>query len=321
MTPPPNGRAGDPGAAAVLRVPDRPAAPHGHPAAEWSADDDLARVADAVDACRACDLWARATQGVFGEGRRGATIVLVGEQPGDREDLVGRPFVGPAGAMLDKALEEAGVDRAQVYVTNAVKHFKWKPSGKRRLHEKPNAREVKACRPWLELELEAVEPRVVMPLGATAAAALLGPSFRITQQRGQVIRADSGRDYVASFHPSAILRAPDAAARDTMYTALVDDLRTAARLAADTPRSAGTGATPQRDHAGPDTGRHDRRCRRRQRPIGATLRISSTTSSRRSSVRPRCGGRAASHPGTSAGVMTAQAGDRVARASVVTTAA
>ena len=142
--------------------------------------------------------------------------------------------------MLDKALEEAGVDRAQVYVTNAVKHFKWKPSGKRRLHEKPNAREVKACRPWLELELEAVEPRVVMPLGATAAAALLGPSFRITQQRGQVIRADSGRDYVASFHPSAILRAPDAAARDTMYTALVDDLRTAARLAADTPRSAGT---------------------------------------------------------------------------------
>jgi uracil-DNA glycosylase len=204
----------------------------GHPADEWSPGDDLRRVADAVDACRACDLWARATQGVFGEGRRGATIVLVGEQPGDREDLVGRPFVGPAGAMLDKALEEAGVDRAQVYVTNAVKHFKWKPSGKRRLHEKPNAREVKACRPWLDLELEAVEPRVVMPLGATAAAALLGTSFRITQQRGQVIRLDSGPEYVASFHPSAILRAPDAQARDTMYTALVDDLRTAAGLAA-----------------------------------------------------------------------------------------
>ena len=240
MTPPANGQAGDPGAAAVLHVPDRPDAPPVHPADEWSADDDLARVADAVDACRACDLWARATQGVFGEGRRGATIVLVGEQPGDREDLVGRPFVGPAGAMLDKALEEAGVDRAQVYVTNAVKHFKWKPSGKRRLHEKPSAREVKACRPWLELELEAIEPRVVMPLGATAAAALLGPSFRITQQRGQVIRADSGRDYVASFHPSAILRAPDAAARETMYTALVDDLRTAARLAADTRRSVST---------------------------------------------------------------------------------
>jgi uracil-DNA glycosylase len=245
-----------------MTPPAKPDAGAGHPAARWSPNDDLRRIADAVDACRACDLWARATQGVFGEGRRGATIVLVGEQPGDREDLVGRPFVGPAGAMLDKALEEAGVDRTQVYVTNAVKHFKWKPSGKRRLHEKPNAREVKACRPWLDLELEAVAPRVVMPLGATAASALLGPSFRITQQRGQVVRRDPGPDYVATFHPSAILRAPDAAARDTMYAALVDDLRTAAGLAAVARPRAGQTAGPSRPTGEADDDVSDRSARR-----------------------------------------------------------
>jgi DNA polymerase len=248
-----------------------------HPAAAWSPRDDLRRVADAVDACRACDLWARATQGVFGEGRRGATIVLVGEQPGDREDLVGRPFVGPAGAILDKALEEAGVDRATVYVTNTVKHFKWKPSGKRRLHEKPNAREVKACRPWLDLELQAVGPRVVMPLGATAAAALLGPSFRITQQRGQVVRRDGGPDYVASFHPSAILRAPDAAAREAMYGALVADLRVAAGLAALDDRDTAPGASRSRDADGPGDALSDRSGRRSgsaPRPLRAARRTS-----------------------------------------------
>jgi uracil-DNA glycosylase len=257
---------------------DPPDHPAGHPAEAWSPRDDLRRVADAVDACRACDLWARATQGVFGEGRRGATIVLVGEQPGDREDLVGRPFVGPAGVMLDKALEDAGIDRAQVYVTNAVKHFKWKPSGKRRLHEKPNAREVKACRPWLDLELDAVAPRVVMPLGATAASALLGPSFRITQQRGQVIRPDAGLDggrdagpeYVASFHPSAILRAPDAEARETMYAALVADLRVAAEIAATAPDDAAGPSRPRGDHGLSD--RSARRSGSAPRPLRAARR-------------------------------------------------
>ena len=263
-----------------------------HPADQWSPTDDLRRVADAVDACRACDLWAHATQGVFGEGRRGATIVLVGEQPGDREDLVGRPFVGPAGAMLDKALDEAGVDRAQVYVTNVVKHFKWKPSGKRRLHEKPNAREVKACRPWLDLELEAVEPRVVMPLGATAAAALLGSSFRITQQRGQVVRTGSGPDYLASFHPSAILRAPDAAARDTMYTALVDDLRTAAGLAAraQAGKAAGSRRTDGDDRDAELSDRSARRSGSAPRPLRGGHRSGpAVAAARRASPGPRRG--------------------------------
>ena len=205
-----------------------PAAVAPHPADSFSPRDAPRRIARAVDACRACDLWARATQGVFGEGPRDAQLMLVGEQPGDREDLVGRPFVGPAGAILDDALADAGVDRALAYVTNAVKHFKWRPSGKRRLHERPNAGEIRACRPWLELELQAVRPAVVVAMGAVAAQSLLGPTFRITTGRGRVITAEDGGLTVATYHPSAILRAPDRAARDEMYRLLVDDLRLAA---------------------------------------------------------------------------------------------
>jgi uracil-DNA glycosylase len=201
-----------------------------HPADQWSPSDDLRRVADAVDACRACDLWARATQGVFGEGRRGATIVLVGEQPGDREDLVGRPFVGPAGAMLDKALEEAGIDRAQVYVTNAVKHFKWKASGKKRLHDKPNREQVKACRPWLELEQELVRPDIMVLLGATAAQAILGSGFRVTIDHGKLLEPErpGGPRRLATLHPSAILRARTPEDREEMRRTLVSDLMVAA---------------------------------------------------------------------------------------------
>jgi uracil-DNA glycosylase len=199
-----------------------------HPATAFSPGDDFRRIDKGVDACRACDLWERATQGVFGDGPRDAPLMLVGEQPGDREDLVGRPFVGPAGAMLDKALAEAGIDRGRVFVTNAVKHFKWRPSGKRRLHERPNAGEIRACRPWLDLELAAVRPDVVVVLGAVAALSLLGPSFRVTKQRGQLIRGPDGPpSYLATYHPSAILRAPDAAAREGMYASLVADLRCA----------------------------------------------------------------------------------------------
>jgi DNA polymerase len=179
-----------------------------------------------VNACRACDLWARATQAVWGEGPTTASLMLVGEQPGDREDLIGRPFVGPAGAILDRALVDSGIDRATVYLTNAVKHFKWRPSGKKRLHERPNTGEMRACRPWLELELDRVAPDVVVALGAVAAQTLLGPAFRLTTGRGRPIQpADGLPTVIATYHPSAILRAPDRAAREVMYEALVDDLR------------------------------------------------------------------------------------------------
>src|SRR5215212_5970059 len=177
--------------------------------------------------CTACDLYARATQTVFGEGRPAAQLLLVGEQPGDREDLAGRPFVGPAGAMLDDALADAGIDRERVFVTNVVKHFKWKPTagGKRRLHEKPNAREVRACRPWLDIELEMVRPELLVALGATAAQALLGPGFRITEQRGAILAAPAiAPPVLATFHPSAILRARTPEDRERMLAALVADL-------------------------------------------------------------------------------------------------
>ncbi len=188
-------------------------------------------------ACTACDLYARATQTVFGEGRPSASLMLVGEQPGDREDRAGEPFVGPAGAMLDRALAEAGIDRERVFVTNVVKHFKWKPvpGSKRRLHEKPNAVEIRACRPWLDLELEIVRPDLVVALGATAAQAILGPAFRITEGRGELLDApDFGRQVIATFHPSAILRARTPGDRDRMLAALVADLA----LAAETIRAA-----------------------------------------------------------------------------------
>jgi uracil-DNA glycosylase len=192
---------------------------------------DLARLArDAAD-CRACDLWRDATQTVFGEGPEDAELMLVGEQPGDREDTEGRPFVGPAGRVLDEALAAAGIDRASVYVTNAVKHFKWRARGKRRIHEKPNRGEVAACRPWLDAELEAVRPRVLVLLGATAAQALLGTAFRVTRERGRPVDETGFAEHVlATVHPSAILRIRDTAERAEAERGLADDLRAAADL-------------------------------------------------------------------------------------------
>jgi uracil-DNA glycosylase len=180
--------------------------------------------------CRACPLWRTATQTVFGEGPATAELFFVGEQPGDVEDREGRPFVGPAGRVFDDALAEAGIARNKVYVTNAVKHFKWKGRGKRRIHKKPNAAELAACRPWLDAELEAVSPRVLVALGATAAQALLGRSFRVTQQRGVPVESDLAPQVLATVHPSSILRAPDEAARREAYAGLVADLKVAASL-------------------------------------------------------------------------------------------
>lgn len=179
--------------------------------------------------CQACDLYRNATQTVFGDGVAGATVMLVGEQPGDREDLDGEPFVGPAGAVLDRGLERAGIDRGQAYVTNVVKHFKWRPAGKRRLHQKPNAEEIAACRPWLETEIDLVRPAVVVCLGATAAQALLGPAFRVTRQRGQFVPWGRAPKVMATVHPSSILRAPDEDAREREMEAFVADLSVVAR--------------------------------------------------------------------------------------------
>ncbi len=203
--------AGD-GTAAPL-VPDRPSLPS-------------LRAASA--GCRACPLWERGTQTVFGEGPQLADVMLVGEQPGNEEDLSGRPFVGPAGRLLDRALEAAGIDRRGVYVTNAVKHFKWEPRGKRRIHQKPSAGEVRACRPWLEAEIAVVRPRALVCLGATAAQALLGRSFRVTEHRGELVASALAPLVMATVHPSSILRAPDDAARHTELARLVDDLATLA---------------------------------------------------------------------------------------------
>jgi uracil-DNA glycosylase len=185
--------------------------------------------AEAAD-CRACPLWRTATQTVFGEGPATAELFFVGEQPGDVEDREGRPFVGPAGRVFDDALAEAGIARNKVYVTNAVKHFKWEGRGKRRIHKKPNAAELAACRPWLDAELEVLSPRVLVALGATAAQALLGRSFRVTQQRGVPVESDLAPQVLATVHPSSILRAPDEAARREAYAGLVADLKVAASL-------------------------------------------------------------------------------------------
>ena len=192
-------------------------------------DDALEQVRAAAAGCQACDLWKLGTQTVFGEGAEKAELMLVGEQPGDKEDLAGRPFVGPAGRVLDDALEQAGIDRSAVYVTNAVKHFKWEPRGKRRLHKRPEAAEVAACRPWLDREIELVGPQVVVCLGATAAQALLGRSFRVTRQRGELFPQLAGHVVTATVHPSSILRAPDVAAREAEMTAFVEDLRVVGR--------------------------------------------------------------------------------------------
>ena len=188
----------------------------------------LGAARSAAHDCRACDLWKLGTQTVFGEGATHARIMLVGEQPGDKEDLAGKPFVGPAGALLDKALAEAGIDRTTAYVTNAVKHFKWEPRGKRRMHKKPNATEVDACRSWLDIEIELVKPEVVVCLGATAAQSLLGRAFRVTRQRGQLLPFSGAYQVLATVHPSSILRAPDEDARRNEFELMVNDLRVAA---------------------------------------------------------------------------------------------
>jgi uracil-DNA glycosylase family protein len=191
----------------------------------------LAVLAREAKDCRNCDLWKTGTQTVFGEGNAHARLLLVGEQPGDKEDLAGRPFVGPAGNLLDTALEQAGIDRSQVYLTNAVKHFKWEPRGKRRIHQKPNASEVAACRPWLDGEIAAVKPEILVCLGATAAQAILGRSFRVTKQRGEFLQSPEGHTVMATVHPSSILRAPDEDARHEEMRLFVDDLRkVAARM-------------------------------------------------------------------------------------------
>jgi DNA polymerase len=176
-------------------------------------------------ACRACDLWKCGTQTVFGEGPESAAVMLVGEQPGDREDIEGHPFVGPAGRLLDRALEEAPIDRSLVYVTNAVKHFKWRPRGKRRLHQRPDREEIQACRPWLVAEAAAIQPQYLVCLGATAVSAVLGSSVRVMRDHGQFFESDLGPLVTVTIHPSAVLRAPDEEGRRAQYELLLHDLR------------------------------------------------------------------------------------------------
>jgi DNA polymerase len=192
---------------------------------------ELDRVRELAAGCRACDLWARATQTVFGEGPVDARIMLVGEQPGDQEDLAGEPFVGPAGAILERALAEVGLDRSRVYVTNAVKHFKWRPAGKRRLHEKPNAAEIRACMPWLQAELALVRPKVLLLMGATAAQAALGKAVRIGELPGNVVASSLAEHVLVSMHPSAVLRSQTPEEREARFARLVADLRWAAERA------------------------------------------------------------------------------------------
>jgi uracil-DNA glycosylase len=199
----------------------RPAAELVPPAAS------LPVVREAAKHCTACDLFARGTQTVFGEGPTPAEMMFVGEQPGDVEDRTGHPFVGPAGRLLDEAFARVGIDRRQVYVTNVVKHFKWEPRGKRRIHSKPNMQEIRACRPWLDAELELCRPSLVVCLGATAAQAILGRAFRVQRDRGKLIPTDLGFLALATLHPSAILRAPDPETRHVETERFVDDLRAA----------------------------------------------------------------------------------------------
>jgi DNA polymerase len=190
----------------------------------------LSLVKNAAAGCRACDLWKKGTQTVFGEGSRRASVMFIGEQPGNEEDLTGKPFVGPAGRLFDNALEAAGIDRKQTYVTNVVKHFKWEPRGKRRIHKKPNSMEIAACRPWLETEIALVKPDVIVALGATAAQALLGPQFRVTKQRGEFIPSTLAPYVMATVHPSSILRAPDDETRQLELRRFIDDLKKLAKV-------------------------------------------------------------------------------------------
>ncbi len=189
----------------------------------------LGALREAARHCTACHLYKHATQTVFGEGPKGATMMLVGEQPGDHEDVAGKPFVGPAGKIMDRALEKAGIDRKQVYVTNAVKHFKWEPRGKRRIHQKPNSREIAACRPWLEAELRVVKPKLVVAMGATAAQTIFGPSFRVTRERGKLLSSKLAPRVLATVHPSSLLRQPDEESREREYKLFVAHLRAALR--------------------------------------------------------------------------------------------
>jgi len=202
-----------------------------HPA-PVPATNDLDDVAAAARACTACHLYKRGTQTVFGEGPKRAKLLMLGEQPGDQEDLAGKPFVGPAGKLLDRALVQAGIERDDVYVTNTVKHFKWEPRGKRRIHQKPNSREIAACRPWMEAELRLVKPKVLVCLGSTAAQAIFGSSFRVTKQRGTILSSEFVGKVVATVHPSSLLRQPDEEAREREYRLFVADLRVAAKAAA-----------------------------------------------------------------------------------------
>jgi uracil-DNA glycosylase family protein len=190
----------------------------------------LSKLREAAKECKGCHLWERATQTVFGEGRSSASLMLVGEQPGDQEDLAGKPFVGPAGKLLDRALEEAGIDRDAAYVTNVVKHFKWQARGKRRIHQKPSWSEMAACRPWLDAEIAALEPEVLVCLGATAAQALLGRDFRVSRQRGELVESPLAPYVTATVHPSSILRQTDDASRQAELEAFVADLRKVASL-------------------------------------------------------------------------------------------
>jgi uracil-DNA glycosylase len=190
----------------------------------------LRKLRESVQACHGCDLYAHATQAVFGEGPTSAQIVFIGEQPGDEEDRQGQPFVGPSGKLLDRALAEAGIDRTVVYVTNAVKHFKFEERGKRRLHKKPTGLEVKACRPWLEAEINLIQPPIIVCLGATAAQSIFGNAYRVTKERGTFVQNSWAPHVTSTVHPSAILRAPDEEQRHTEYQKLVEDLKEVRRL-------------------------------------------------------------------------------------------
>jgi uracil-DNA glycosylase len=194
-----------------------------------SRSDDLARAKRAASKCKNCPLWRNATQTVFGEGKASSTMMIVGEQPGDQEDRTGQPFVGPAGKLLDRALKDAGIARGDTYVTNAVKHFKWEPRGKRRLHKKPSPREIAACRPWLEAELQSVRPRTVICLGATAAAAILGPKVRVMRDRGRVLSSTLAHRVFVTVHPSLLLRLADRDDADEQYRLFVHDLHAAGK--------------------------------------------------------------------------------------------
>jgi DNA polymerase len=208
----------------------KPPHPTDNPAPLVPENASLSELRKAAAECQACDLFETGTQTVFGEGPSKADVMFVGEQPGNEEDLKGHPFVGPAGRLLNQALEEAGIDRSKVYVTNVVKHFKWVPVGKRRIHAKPNAREIAACRPWLEAEIATVKPKVIVCLGATAAQALFGKTFRVTKQRGELVRTPFAQFAMATVHPSSILRAPDEETRRLEMELFIQDLKKIARI-------------------------------------------------------------------------------------------